>query len=64
MFFFIIILTMLLFLRRLAPTLIAGLAVPLSLSGATQLKFILGPMANKKPPSSERMAARVRTRHD
>ena len=37
---FLVILTMLLFLRRLAPTLIAGLSVPLSLSSAFIVMFI------------------------
>ena len=38
----LVVLTMLLFLRRLAPTLIAGLAVPLSLAGAFGIMYILG----------------------
>ncbi|HSX59288.1 MAG TPA: efflux RND transporter permease subunit [Tahibacter sp.] len=38
----LVILTMLLFLRRLAPTLIAGLAVPLSLAGAFAVMYVLG----------------------
>jgi multidrug efflux pump len=37
-----VIMTMALFLRRLAPTLIAGLAVPLSLAGAFMVMYILG----------------------
>jgi multidrug efflux pump len=37
-----VIVTMLLFLRRLAPTLIAGVAVPLSLAGAFAVMYILG----------------------
>ncbi|MEO8672110.1 MAG: efflux RND transporter permease subunit [Tahibacter sp.] len=36
-----VIVTMLLFLRRLAPTLIAGVAVPLSLAGAFGLMYVL-----------------------
>ncbi len=38
----LVIATMLLFLRRLAPTLIAGLAVPLSLAGAFAAMYVLG----------------------
>lgn len=38
----LVIVTMLLFLRRLAPTLIAGLAVPLSLAGAFGVMYVLG----------------------
>ena len=37
-----VVLTMALFLRRLAPTLIAAVAVPLSLAGAATLMYILG----------------------
>ncbi|MEW6169221.1 MAG: efflux RND transporter permease subunit, partial [Pseudomonadota bacterium] len=38
----LVVLTMLLFLRRLAPTLIAGVAVPLSLAGAFVAMYLLG----------------------
>ncbi|WP_313918599.1 efflux RND transporter permease subunit [Tahibacter sp.] len=38
----LVIVTMLLFLRRLAPTLIAGLTVPLSLAGAFGVMYVLG----------------------
>ncbi|MCQ4167469.1 efflux RND transporter permease subunit [Tahibacter harae] len=38
----LVILTMLLFLRRIAPTLIAGLAVPLSLAGGFGIMYVLG----------------------
>ena len=38
----LVILTMLLFLRRIAPTLIAGLTVPLSLAGGFGVMYILG----------------------
>jgi multidrug efflux pump len=37
-----VVLTMALFLRRLAPTLIAAVAVPLSLAGASVLMYVLG----------------------
>ena len=37
-----VVLTMALFLRRLAPTLIAGLTVPLSLAGAFAVMYVLG----------------------
>ncbi|KRF02068.1 acriflavin resistance protein [Frateuria sp. Soil773] len=37
-----VVLTMALFLRRLAPTLIAGITVPLSLSGAFVVMYVLG----------------------
>ncbi|MGH8159617.1 MAG: efflux RND transporter permease subunit [Rhodanobacter sp.] len=37
-----VVLTMALFLRRLAPTLIAAVAVPLSLAGAATLMYVLG----------------------
>ncbi|MBB3227944.1 multidrug efflux pump [Luteibacter sp. Sphag1AF] len=37
-----VIMTMALFLRRLAPTVIAGLAVPLSLAGAFVVMYVLG----------------------